>query len=1256
MFNIKTVYMMRILAIFLYLISSFFCASVYAAESAPSGDLAKAEFVKEMPMVKGAQRLLGSSGDRLFFAVKDGSVAVTDLEGKQLQTLQAKDGGDPVLKKPESVAVGVGVVYVADSERNQIAMFSTEGKYEGSFGAKKGGFFGSSGGANALNKPRGVAIHEGIVYVLDSGSKRILMFGSNGVFLSPLDIRPPSGGKATKEQLDAYILNEPIDIKMDIAGRIYVLDSEIKVYSPEGEYLRTLPWDGELSAFVVAQDGVYVAKNNDYTIQKYDFNDKTMYRFGSKGDVPGKFKSLSGLAVVKDRQIVVADAVKGMANYYVADAGLRIEGIPRPSTRVFVQSMGEIPVTVNKLVWNGKDTIYGIDADQKAIISIRNGKVEATIKLKDVTPVAVAADPSGALWVLDKKYRVLKLDAAGKILSSFGSEGTKDGQFDDPTDLVLSASGKIYVSDKGSDSVQVFNGDGKFVSAIRKLADPVAIAVDTQDILYVLEKGRNVVSMYSAQGVLIGRLGKEKEGHPGNLLKPVALMATFDDVSVLDGNQVKVFSRKGVYLRSFGAEGKGRGELDEPIAIAAKDDVAFYIAELGNKRVQTFVTQYKPGAPQHLVAEDGLHNIALSWDVLALPYVKQYQVYRSKSERGGFVRVATVETNQFVDRGLEVDGKYFYSVAAETRLGYEGATSALASATSKKYTPPALESVQVEATAWQIKMTWKPIESEFLSSYIIYQKDGNTFTKIGEVITPEFTKEALTPNTKYTYYIAAHSSDGTDAEKLAVNFATSAFSKAPLEIEVVKLRPIFSNTYKLYEEDGVGVVKLTNNTNKDMEGVTFSFLLKDFMDFATESKLDKLRPGQSTEIKLKAVFNNNILNITEDSSVQAMLEASYFDNGKRESYSKNSTVSVYEKHKLLWDERGRYASFITPKDPPLMSFVRSIVTQYKEVKDEPQLAAALFNAVGVYGVTYIPDPTNPYQVTSGKVDTVDYIQFPRETLERKSGDCDDLVAFYSSALESMGIDTRVVEVPGHMFMMFSTGVNADEDGYDMDDMYVIYEDKLWIPVETTVVGSSFVKAWEFGAANYYKWKDKGLTILNVHQAWETFKPASLAESKWKPNEVNKDSIDKKFPNEISSMLKISSQTKTRHYRQQLEKNPADVDAHIQIGIILAKLGDRQEAMKYFDKAIRLQPGNAAALNNRGNLLMIDDKYAEAQKAYREATLASPDDPYIWINLAKAHKAVNQIKEAKEAFMKAQNLDPGIKKKYKALGLELSNTM
>src|ERR1017187_4205012 len=174
--NYRTHFMTRFLTICLSLIGSFVLSGVYAGEVLTSADLAKAVFEKSVPFIKHGQKLLQSSVDRLFFSMSDGSVAVTDFEGKLVQSLQAKEGGEPVLKKPEAVALGAGVIYVADSEQSQVAMFSTDGKYQGSMGAKKGGFFASGGGENELKKPRGVAFQDGIVYVVDSGLKKIMMF------------------------------------------------------------------------------------------------------------------------------------------------------------------------------------------------------------------------------------------------------------------------------------------------------------------------------------------------------------------------------------------------------------------------------------------------------------------------------------------------------------------------------------------------------------------------------------------------------------------------------------------------------------------------------------------------------------------------------------------------------------------------------------------------------------------------------------------------------------------------------------------------------------------------------------------------------------------------------------------------------------------------------------------------------------------------------------------------------------------------
>ena len=60
----------------------------------------------------------------------------------------------------------------------------------------------------------------------------------------------------------------------------------------------------------------------------------------------------------------------------------------------------------------------------------------------------MALDEFGNLFVADtRNHRVMMFDPAGDVIKTWGSEGVGDGEFDNPWDVDLDASGRVSVVD-----------------------------------------------------------------------------------------------------------------------------------------------------------------------------------------------------------------------------------------------------------------------------------------------------------------------------------------------------------------------------------------------------------------------------------------------------------------------------------------------------------------------------------------------------------------------------------------------------------------------------------------------------------------------------------------------------------------------------------------------------------------------------------------------------------------------------------------
>src|SRR5208283_4491156 len=112
-------------------------------------------------------------------------------------------------------------------------------------------------------------------------------------------------------------------------------------------------------------------------------------------------------------------------------------------------------------------------------------------------------------------------------------------------------------------------------------------------------------------------------------------------------------------------------------------------------------------------------------------------------------------------------------------------------------------------------------------------------------------------------------------------------------------------------------------------------------------------------------------------------------------------------------------------------------------------AVRLFSALRAVGLRYVVNPLSPYETLSRDSTAVDFVRFPVETLDAKSGDCSDLSVLYDSLLESTGVDTAYITTPGHIFTAFNLGMTAEQAVrvFGKTDDLITKDGVAWVPIE-----------------------------------------------------------------------------------------------------------------------------------------------------------------------------------------------------------------
>ena len=411
-----------------------------------------------------------------------------------------------------------------------------------------------------------------------------------------------------------------------------------------------------------------------------------------------------------------------------------------------------------------------------------------------------------------------------------------------------------------------------------------------------------------------------------------------------------------------------------------------------------------------------------------------------------------------------------------------------------------------------------------------------------------------------------------------------------------------------------------------------------------------LPPKSDEEYELGVSFSADVLTTKKaafDNLVQPEIKVTYKQGGEEKQAQKKLESSyVLGKGKLTWSNPDMIACYVTPADAVVDKFSRNNIQYYTPVlndyfgRSNLGRGIILYDALGTHGLVYNIDLQTPFLEIADDKTTFDNVKYPGEMLRDKIGDCDDLTTLYGTLLNNLGIETMFLDVfkpgAGHIFLMFDSGVKPDEvTKYFLDENeVVVLNDKVWIPIEATLVGKPFFSAWKQGSLKYNEMKAENfVNEISVAEATAIYPAGAHITPDMPIPEING----------INDLLKED----IKQYGQWLEQivyatvgnELTAAEDYYDAGVKYMEFHRYKEAISMLETAINMKPNFPDAINTLGVSYTKKGDFETSLGFYEKALEQQPDHPGFMLNIAIAHFMMGNKGIAREKYDEVDLIDP-----------------
>jgi tetratricopeptide (TPR) repeat protein len=411
----------------------------------------------------------------------------------------------------------------------------------------------------------------------------------------------------------------------------------------------------------------------------------------------------------------------------------------------------------------------------------------------------------------------------------------------------------------------------------------------------------------------------------------------------------------------------------------------------------------------------------------------------------------------------------------------------------------------------------------------------------------------------------------------------------------------------VYQQSPVGTITIRNNENAEIRDVRVSFRASGYT--ASEfpcGTVSLVAKGQSAELPLYADFSPEILRFTDTGRVLGEVVIRYRFLGAERQSVQTVAVQVFNRNAFPAVDPMGLAAFVSPASPEILEYTKHIIGIERSnrrigLNQNMQAAVWLFEGFRAAGIRL--DHTHTVQ---------DEVQFPSETLGFRTGNSTDIGLLCAAALEAAGIPSAIIPLDSDFIIACYLGIDQAEAEllFNGLEKVLVIDGGVWMPLSMNAFNDGFTAAWDSGAETLNNVFTQGAEVnfIMLENAWGIYPPAPVQGGM--TVRAGEENLTQAAGRVIQQYISREIQPLVQNVQRQIAATPTAAglplaSLHNRLGILLVRAGRIADARAAYERAAGM--GLVPAMTNRGNLALIENDYAAAERWFAQALAREPEN-------------------------------------------------